>query len=641
MYSLCLVPPPPPWCSSALPPPRLSQGVGPEVVIVRPCIVGPSWVKPRPGWGGPKPSTLTGIMSLRLGRVLRFFDNTSDATMAVVPVDVVSRVVVYAAFEHPPSPPPCPTSILYATWPASYDALPWFEGEVLLHRGLIYSGLLSAPEACFWLSISRLARACPVLTHSLHLLANVLPVKLAGALGLVNAKLVGRVEAWLQLTSLYPPYTTRTHLFASRVRMPCSWDVEEYLWDTLLQSRAFVERSHQQRIPHGYYWRVLSTPPAGVGQMLLGVLHDMAAAVWAPFDNGMGLGQRLASVPIALVLRLWTSGVYVDLQALGRSRIAVLSLQEEAGPAPLTLVLAPSRASAMDGPLLSNLALRFPEVGLVTHHVLQGPCSEDGRLASPDIEALRRRVSGAHSGPKQGRVAVLPLSVSYETLPEEAELAQALDQGREGVSMKGLWRLGKAAWRAYRDGARVGAVRVVMGAPILLPSQPKSDAQLAFAIQEQQRRALVLTPPQAKALAMDLGVSESTVHTACAEVGTRVLAPPGGAVSRPLPLDPSVRWLYHLRLLGAAAPLLKKGPHGAHWAHWLTGGSATQPSHLSSSSEAMRQLAEALSRFFPAPGAPLPKTRSQANAPRPSSAIPAQILQAWLHTQDKHRALAQ
>eukprot|EP00752_Nemacystus_decipiens_P003513 g3241.t2 len=64
--------------------------------VVRPSIVGPSWVFPWPGWTGEQPSTVTGCQVLVLQRAVKTF-RLGPHPAPIIPVDVVSRAIVHSA----------------------------------------------------------------------------------------------------------------------------------------------------------------------------------------------------------------------------------------------------------------------------------------------------------------------------------------------------------------------------------------------------------------------------------------------------------------------------------------------------------------------------------------------------------------
>ncbi|CAN0018134.1 unnamed protein product, partial [Choristocarpus tenellus] len=71
-------------------------GVALRLCVMRPSIIGPSWMFPWPGWTGERPSTVTGCLVLLLRRVVKTF-NLGPHTSPVIPVDVVSRAIVHQA----------------------------------------------------------------------------------------------------------------------------------------------------------------------------------------------------------------------------------------------------------------------------------------------------------------------------------------------------------------------------------------------------------------------------------------------------------------------------------------------------------------------------------------------------------------
>ncbi|CAN0027492.1 unnamed protein product, partial [Hapterophycus canaliculatus] len=75
-------------------PPRLPRRL--MLRIVRPSIVGPSWVFPWPGWTGEQPSTVTGCQVLVLQRAVKTF-RLGPHPAPIIPVDVVSRAIVHMA----------------------------------------------------------------------------------------------------------------------------------------------------------------------------------------------------------------------------------------------------------------------------------------------------------------------------------------------------------------------------------------------------------------------------------------------------------------------------------------------------------------------------------------------------------------
>ncbi|CAK9108699.1 unnamed protein product [Durusdinium trenchii] len=67
-----------------------------DVRIVRPSIVGPSWAFPYTGWAGDKPSTIVGAGALLARRGVRVFRDGFDHPCPVVPVDMVADLTVRA-----------------------------------------------------------------------------------------------------------------------------------------------------------------------------------------------------------------------------------------------------------------------------------------------------------------------------------------------------------------------------------------------------------------------------------------------------------------------------------------------------------------------------------------------------------------
>ena len=267
----------------------------------------------------------------------------------------------------------------------------------------------------------------------------------------------------------------------------------------------------------------------------------------------------------------------------------------DAAPADALFILAPSHRSYLDFLLSSYLCFQHPELGIpVPHiaaaeefsripfvgHVLQqaqafyirrGVGKEVPEVNQTLSDIAERRASimlfveGQRSrsrhvlAPKRGLLrglqltnrvfAVLPISISYDRVPEEPALERELTGGaRSRMSLPAL--LGWLAQLA-RDEVRLGRVHLACGAPILMT--PATDVrQVAERVVAGQQRGLVATRFHLRAFLRDTpleGVDEAWLTEALRARGGRVLDS-----DLPVPADASPAFHQSLR---------------NQWMHWF------------------------------------------------------------------------
>jgi alkyldihydroxyacetonephosphate synthase len=586
------------------------QGKRMSLAIVRPAIVGPAWISPRPGWCGPKPSTLTACLCLRAKGVLRIF-HMAAVPVAVIPVDVVSRTIIVSAFA---SAEPGTTSVVHAAWsPKRQPDLTWHRISVVYYYYAVLRGLHGGAECLAYLRLQSLVLRFPCLFRPLHALLNRLPFSILGKLMWSFSEGERAFLArCLRLPVEYQPFMAQAHLFQSSLRLPPSFSGDEYVVECLRECEALLEeKAGYGRSTQAAQWTSLLPPARGVA----GGLADLGRCLSCPQGRPL---VRVVGVLLTQVLRRCVAGLWCDLESLGAVQAQLEALQsEELGVRPV-VVLAPSHRSYLDFCLLTWMRFLRPELGAGLPYVaaaqdafspalawyltglgalflrrggaleagpepqlgdsirarvlssacplvevfLEGTRSRDGRFQRPKTGFLRCLLDEAQA---QGRPVVLvPLALSYERAPEEGALMMELQGQKDDKADVGAllrWTL-----QVLRGRVRLGHVHIRAG-PVVRLDQGSDVKETARRVQEEQRAALVVTPLHVRAAHLDFGLDEEVVRGALAEVGCGVME-----VFSELEVPDSLdrRWVLHLQWMGRFARQISDSGQ-PEWGRWLLG----------------------------------------------------------------------
>lgn len=298
-------------------------------------------------------------------------------------------------------------------------------------------------------------------------------------------KLAGKLK---HLNRVFPYFTSRSFAFATEQPLGVARPASEYVPTICVGLYRHVLRGDDRE------WILAGSAHRGHGSDLRWVSRQPAGNAWV----------RGASWVVTKVLRRVTERVTIDLPSFTRARHGI--------PDGCALALVPSHRSYLDFVLVSYLAFARPDLGLPIPHIAAtmefGRIPLLGRLLSAlhafylrrgvgaaDPELTRRVhalleggrcleffVEGARSRdrsflpPKRGLlrclqatnrpVAVVPIAISYDRVPEEASFAREL-RGEPKPPMR-LAALLAWTWRALKGKVRLGRVHLAAGPPLVL-----------------------------------------------------------------------------------------------------------------------------------------------------------------------------
>lgn len=598
--------------------------------IVRPSIVAPAWAMPWAGWAGDKPSTIVGGAVLLARRGLKAF-RSSKYPCPLVPVDVVADVTVGALAGASGSG--ASGRILHAAVDASEASrLPSFKSLMVhLFQVLALRGMLPLPELGL---MCRLLNCCEndIVFWMLHPMVNVLPSKVlallcalhgkvlglfgirSGSQAMATAELLGRCSS---LPLLYQPFTrpASAWLFRSGLRLPNDWDPIQY---TLIIHRAAVAFAQPAA-------NCRKGPQRGYADEFRNVQVLSAGSVFSDFFLSFSQPQSplfycVASFLIKRGLRWMNLTATLDAASLA-------SVTELNAP----LVLCPNHRSLLDFVLIGATcfqlrpivpALQVPQVAadaefaslpflgsalaaLGAFFVRRGGGSVQpdpalraevgrafhrGRPLEVFLEGLRsrgRRQMRLRTGllralrdVSQRTVALVPLALSYELLPEDGPFYREL-AGLPREPLRTGWLLHWALRGMRGELPPLGEAFLRLGSPSTLDASADLQ-QLVAGIQQQLVELTTVTALHAQALTEFLELRSEDVCTAFKEASIQIRESklPGG--SKAVKLADAELWPLVFQV-ATLMPFCQRLP--AQWASWFVEGSDVMENNEAGQSE--------------------------------------------------------
>jgi len=467
--------------------------------IVRPSIIAASRQYPFPGWidslaGFGAFATLIGLGHLRA------IVGDPQVRIDVVPVDEVTSRLVQAALHDRGGP-----RIRYAVaglsgsstvgecWKTVTD---WFALHPVARRPV--RGFLGQAGMRFQFA---------------DLWFHRLPMAVGALRGTTARKRVRKLATKLdQLNSVFPYFTTRSFDFRSSLPLAPSRLGPNYI-RTICRGlyRHVLKQSEHE-------WTLAGARHVGHDGDLRWVLGQPRGNFWV----------RTGAWLVTKALRRTTDQVSVDLVSFSRARAAM--------PDGASVVLVPSHRSYLDFVLCSYLAFARPDLGVPIPHIAatmefgripllgrllramhafylrRGQGKEDPELTArvrdliSSEETLEFFVEGARSRtreflpPKRGMlrclqatgrtVALLPIAISYDRVPEERSFAAELQGSpRPPMRLTGLLRWALNAWRGK---IALGRIHLAAGAPVMLDAGSNVPA-VAEAVVDELRSAMAVT----------------------------------------------------------------------------------------------------------------------------------------------------
>ncbi|CAB9514315.1 Alkyldihydroxyacetonephosphate synthase, peroxisomal [Seminavis robusta] len=381
---------------------------------------------------------------------------------------------------------------------------------------------------------------------------------------------LSKLSGFLDLPLLFFPYMNETFHFQSSLSAPETMNGSRYVFSCAVAAHRFLTRVNRRRnqphdrLKHENQERMTSFCIGGKEQKL-------ACGLWWALTQPNGsMAIRLAGWLFAYISGATCQSITVDLPsfeaALRMKLDAAKAARQESDE--MYIVLAPTHRSFLDFILLSYLTFIVPELAIdipkiaaaddfehlpvigwlaqalgafyvrrglgradpelrsqvtkmkqhetsVIEVFLEGSRSRDRRFMEPKTGLLR---SLAETG---GNHLVVPISISYEKLPEQDILAQeaAGQCGRHSLNTSGLlrWLMDVA-----RGNVHLGRIHVAAGRPLGLDCKSSADfKQVAQTVQVEQQRNLFASDYHVEATAKALSMDIETVRSAMTSLGCR------------------------------------------------------------------------------------------------------------------------
>jgi len=337
-----------------------------DVVIVRPCIVGPAWRTPWEGWAGQSPSTLVAgaCLFLKNPTTVWSFGNTYAP---VIPVDIVSKFTLSVGFSTQfegiglQEDIDNGKNIFNVAWnvhSSHRSNFTWQSfGYTTIQFGALYGFYSRFFAQLFHYFVSNFLWREGISFYffsQVHYFLTKTPfefmVHIHRLIDPNKAEVFEKMSSAIDMPLFFWPFTRSTFFFQSSVKAPCEFDGERYMTSCVLAAGNFL-RQYDKNL-----WSM------GVDKMIIGgktyknSWYDLPWAICQPRGNPV---IRLIGWCFLKVLRLICMQVTVDL--LTFSDVAKLSSQLDSET---YIILVPTHRSILDFVLISYLSFMLPELGI-------------------------------------------------------------------------------------------------------------------------------------------------------------------------------------------------------------------------------------------------------------------------------------
>jgi alkyldihydroxyacetonephosphate synthase len=541
-----------------------------NTIILRPSIVGPSVVTPWPGWAGSKPSTLVAAGCFHLKHQWCLWSVGATQT-PVIPVDVASRYMLCKAFLEPDA---CHQRCIHnVTWDRhspTQSGFSWNEFmEASVKQGSVY-GHYSRLTAILFHMINIVTVPSLQLSHSAFLFWHRMLVKtplqiLHQTLSYVapsHAKPIKLLLKFIDLPTLFLHFSSSNYYFESDLMAPSTFDGARYVSLCSNAARTFISQMPAATKPKKRQSNEMGKkgPLTGyftvAGQNKEHTSSDIWWALTQPRGNWI---IRVAGYIIIKIFRRIAQDITVDIESLAALAKVADEEEKRTGMQP-HMVLSPTHRSFLDFILLSFICFALPELGIPIPYICAAEefqhLSLFGMLAkwagaffvkrgrgradpslTHELKKLKSRgaacfevfIEGKRSRDRRfmagktgflrclqetgGNHIMLPVTISYERIPEQDNLAQSVGRQRGTVlSVAGLLRWVVAVAKGH---VQLGRIHVAGACPVRLPSICAPAADLYRAVEStqlRQQKLVHVTSYHIQCGSKVLGVKPNTVR---------------------------------------------------------------------------------------------------------------------------------
>jgi alcohol-forming fatty acyl-CoA reductase len=546
------------------------------LTIVRPSVISASRQHPFPGWIDSTAAFGGFVLMIGLGH-LRAVVGHSESRLDIVPVDEVAHRVLSACG----SPPSAPPAIVHATAGASLSPT-LMEAWTTIAEYFGVNRVQRRPTLAY-IGPRKLSF---LMADALH---HRLPTTMASFRGKDLRRKARSLRARLDmLNRAFPYFTSNSFEFQSSQPLDPGFEPKEYV-------RLVCQGMHQHILRqdptqwilagarqgwHGGDWSWSFRQPHGnlwvrwaslVVTRVLRRTHDRITVDLASFEAARKSVPEGSALVVVATHRSYLDFVLVSLLAFARPDLRIpiphIAATMEFGKIPVLGRILRSlhafylkRGTGREDPELTGRIRRFVAEGKTLEFFIEGTRSRDRSFLQPKRGLLRALQATGRP------VAILPVALSYDRVPEEATFAREL-AGEPKPKMR-LSSLFGWLWRVNRRKVHLGRAHIACGAPVPLTAQ--SDvAEVGQAVMRELRGATVATTFHIDAYLRHFplpGVDATELQRRIEAAGGRVLESDlAGADAVPPAIAATFRHQFAHRLAGAggvadAGELVAKPP---------------------------------------------------------------------------------
>lgn len=430
--------------------------------------------------------------------------------------------------------------------------------------------------------------------------------------GLDNS-LISRLKQYLDLPVLFYHFMNNSFYFDSCLPVPSNFRSHAYQMTCIRVAHTFLSRSRNRQLGSGQNGKVEALPIGG--RECYRPIGDMT---WCTTQPTGSIASKMSAFVLTNILRATFESVTVDVTSFCSALRAA-----ESHPGPVRLIIAPTHRSFFDFLLVSYAIFSLPELQMPLPYIVaasdfqklpiighmckilgavfinrgRGLGARDPSLAAaisnlPLDACIEVFFEGTRSRdrrfvmPKTGVLRcvqslgvdclIVPISISYERVPEQASLLQEAASG----SSKGLTTKGILSWLYDVSSGSInfGRAHIVASSPVeVLSKQTDQDKTYLFdcidEIQRRQTETTVLSQYHVEAIATLTGTKAQVVLEALRTMGCNMWPVAGNATEKCEHVSPKVRdecWAAALQAGPWLAPaFVDSRPAWSNWLHRL------------------------------------------------------------------------
>jgi len=390
---------------------------------------------------------------------------------------------------------------------------------------------------------------------------------------------------FVDLPLLFFPFTSSTFCFESTLKAPPEFNAERYMFSSILAAERFVDildKRSSETI-------AVETPSHCDSSIVIAGKKSkkpVSDLLWCISQPNGNYAIRFVGWIVIKLLRAIATEVTIDMDSFTKVIHAIEDCKANASNSKVIVVLAPTHRSYLDFILLSFITFALPEIGIAIPNIaaaddfsrvpilglltrmagaffvrrgrgvadpalenkirtlkkrhtdntstcievfLEGRRSRDRRFVHPKTGFLKCLVK------TEGTHVIVPITINYEALPEQACLAEEADGSRKNELS--IVRLLKWFKTARANKVNLGRIHISAAVPVLMKDELSLNVKkVAVAVQVLQQNAVFVSQFHIDACASVLDIKPAIIRDSLQELGRELW--PGDHNSFPSPQLP-------------------------------------------------------------------------------------------------------